>query len=183
MSCTKPNGCVYPKCLSCPLDDCFYDEIEQEDIVESSEYDSEIMLERRKRIAEFKGGKSLYNFNYRNSQKGKDSIEKYDKSERGIERKKKYEKSEKARERYRRYYRRKNPTQKQCDMKVIRVWLDERRKYYTYSDEEHFIKVDRYKIKIIDGKYLVAGKRFATQKDVINNFLIEHYGGKYKKLK
>lgn len=182
MNTEKPKDCTYPDCLNCPLADCFYDEIEQKDITESSEYDREIIHERKKRNAEFKGGNYLYNFNYRNSKKGRESIEKYRKSEKGISCRKKYENSEKGRERYRRYYRRKNPNKKTYAMKVIRVWLDERKKYYTYNEDEHFIKVDRYKIKSIDGEYIVSGKRFATQKDVINDFLICHYGNKYKKI-
>lgn len=164
----KPEGCIYPDCLNCKFNDCQYDDLEDDDILASRLYDKEIIHERSKQNAIAKG--KMDQFRYENSAKGK-------------ERAKRYWQSEKGKDVHRRYYRKMNCDKRKSEMRVIRNWLERHRKPHRYVLEENIIKVDRWKIKIVDNVYIIGRNKYETQKDVINQFLIPHYGCCYKEIK
>ena len=85
----RPKGCIYPDCLNCTFDDCIYDGLELEDIVESDNRDLEARM--------FKNPQYLTIMENR---------KKYEHSEKAKLRKARYERSEKARLRRKRYYER-----------------------------------------------------------------------------
>ena len=74
---SRPQGCIYPDCLNCPLSECEYDGIEIADVIESRELDCDV---RR-----FRGTYSRYIWNrkYFTSQKGKMAQKRYRDSEKG----------------------------------------------------------------------------------------------------
>lgn len=108
----KPTGCIYPKCLSCPLPECEYDGVEIDDEAVSNAIDSEIIHMRVVERHYINGTYSTYDSKrkYHRSDKGKNALKRYLNSDKGKEaQKRKAQKdieSGKNAEKCRRYYER-----------------------------------------------------------------------------
>ena len=69
-------------------------------------------------------------------------------------------------------------------MSCIRAWLDDRSKPYSQIDGTLRIRFGTKElfIEFFNGKYLVRGKTYKSQKAVINEVLNPFYGRPYKEV-
>lgn len=109
---SKPNGCVYPDCLNCPLPECEYDGIGIEDEILSNSIDREIMHMRVVESHCINGSYNTYasKRRYHRSEKGKNALKRYLNSDKGKEAQKRKAQKDidtgKNAERCKRYYER-----------------------------------------------------------------------------
>lgn len=104
---SRPQGCIYPDCLNCPLPECEYEGLEIDDEAESKAMDLEILSIRIVAKHHANGTYSQYarQRRYNRSDKGRMKQHRYNHSANGIAARKKYEQSDKGKEAKKRYSR------------------------------------------------------------------------------